>query len=286
MNNGAKNIVTRVIDLVMKCLLVVIMVFPFYWMVITAFKTQKESMIFPPTLIPSHITPPEAELTIAGNPFRQFLNTVTFGLFFKNSLIIALSVVLLQFIVVVPAAYGFAKYNFRCKNLFFAFVLLGFMLPQQITFAPSYLMFNKVGLLNSYAPMIIPFIGNAFGIFLLRQYFLQIPQEIIEAARLDDASEWKIIVRIMIPMARTAISSIGLLSFISSWNSYFWPLVMTSNNTYRTLPIGVTLLTGSEGASQWPIVMAGNLMMVLPILVVYGFASGKIRKAFVYSGIK
>ena len=90
---------------------------------------------------------------------------------------------------------------------------------------------------------------------------------IIEAARLDDASEWKIIVRIMIPMARTAISSIGLLSFISSWNSYFWPLVMTSSNTYRTLPIGVTLLTGSEGASQWPIVMAGNLMMVLPILL-------------------
>ena len=268
MNNGAKNIVTRVIDLVMKCLLVVIMVFPFYWMVITAFKTQKESMIFPPTLIPSQIT---------FESFSTVMEKIPFGLFFKNSLIIALSVVLLQFIVVVPAAYGFAKYNFRCKNLFFAFVLLGFMLPQQITFAPSYLMFNKVGLLNSYAPMIIPFIGNAFGIFLLRQYFLQIPQEIIEAARLDDASEWKIIVRIMIPMARTAISSIGLLSFISSWNSYFWPLVMTSNNTYRTLPIGVTLLTGSEGASQWPIVMAGNLMMVLPILVVYGFASGKIR---------
>ena len=277
MNNGAKNIVTRVIDLVMKCLLVVIMVFPFYWMVITAFKTQKESMIFPPTLIPSQIT---------FESFSTVMEKIPFGLFFKNSLIIALSVVLLQFIVVVPAAYGFAKYNFRCKNLFFAFVLLGFMLPQQITFAPSYLMFNKVGLLNSYAPMIIPFIGNAFGIFLLRQYFLQIPQEIIEAARLDDASEWKIIVRIMIPMARTAISSIGLLGFISSWNSYFWPLVMTSNNTYRTLPIGVTLLTGSEGASQWPIVMAGNLMMVLPILVVYGFASGKIRKAFVYSGIK
>ena len=277
MNNGAKNIVTRVIDLVMKCLLVVIMVFPFYWMVITAFKTQKESMIFPPTLIPSQIT---------FESFSTVMEKIPFGLFFQNSLIIALSVVLLQFIVVVPAAYGFAKYNFRCKNLFFAFVLLGFMLPQQITFAPSYLMFNKVGLLNSYAPMIIPFIGNAFGIFLLRQYFLQIPQEIIEAARLDDASEWKIIVRIMIPMARTAISSIGLLSFISSWNSYFWPLVMTSNNTYRTLPIGVTLLTGSEGASQWPIVMAGNLMMVLPILVVYGFASGKIRKAFVYSGIK
>ena len=276
MNNGAKNIVTRVIDLVMKCLLVVIMVFPFYWMVITAFKTQKESMIFPPTLIPSQIT---------FESFSTVMEKIPFGLFFKNSLIIALSVVLLQFIVVVPAAYGFAKYNFRCKNLFFAFVLLGFMLPQQITFAPSYLMFNKVGLLNSYAPMIIPFIGNAFGIFLLRQYFLQIPQEIIEAARLDDASEWKIIVRIMIPMARTAISSIGLLSFISSWNSYFWPLVMTSNNTYRTLPIGVTLLTGSEGASQWPIVMAGNLMMVLPILVVYGFASGKIRKACVYSGI-
>jgi sn-glycerol 3-phosphate transport system permease protein len=277
MNNGGKNIVIRIVDLVMKCLLIVVMVFPFYWMVITAFKTQKEAMVFPPTLIPNQITL---------ESFQTVMEKIPFGLFFKNSLIIAVSVVLLQFIVVVPAAYGFAKYNFKLKGLFFAFVLLGFMLPQQITFAPSYLMFNKMGLLNSYAPMVIPFIGNAFGIFLLRQYFLQIPQEIIEAARLDDASEWKIIVRIMIPMARTAISSIGLLSFISSWNSYFWPLVMTSSNTYRTLPIGVTLLTGSEGASQWPIVMAGNLMMVLPILAVYAFASGKIRKAFVYSGIK
>lgn len=277
MNNGGKNIVIRIVDLVMKCLLIVVMVFPFYWMVITAFKTQKEAMVFPPTLIPNQITL---------ESFQTVMEKIPFDLFFKNSLIIAVSVVLLQFIVVVPAAYGFAKYNFKLKGLFFAFVLLGFMLPQQITFAPSYLMFNKMGLLNSYAPMVIPFIGNAFGIFLLRQYFLQIPQEIIEAARLDDASEWKIIVRIMIPMARTAISSIGLLSFISSWNSYFWPLVMTSSNTYRTLPIGVTLLTGSEGASQWPIVMAGNLMMVLPILAVYAFASGKIRKAFVYSGIK
>lgn len=277
MNNGGKNIVIRIVDLVMKCLLIVVMVFPFYWMVITAFKTQKEAMVFPPTLIPNQITL---------ESFQTVMEKIPFGLFFKNSLIIAVSVVLLQFIVVVPAAYGFAKYNFKLKGLFFAFVLLGFMLPQQITFAPSYLMFNKMGLLNSYAPMVIPFIGNAFGIFLLRQYFLQIPQEIIEAARLDDASEWKIIVRIMIPMARMAISSIGLLSFISSWNSYFWPLVMTSSNTYRTLPIGVTLLTGSEGASQWPIVMAGNLMMVLPILAVYAFASGKIRKAFVYSGIK
>lgn len=277
MNNGGKNIVIRIVDLVMKCLLIVVMVFPFYWMVITAFKTQKEAMVFPPTLIPNQITL---------ESFQTVMEKIPFGLFFKNSLIIAVSVVLLQFIVVVPAAYGFAKYNFKLKGLFFAFVLLGFMLPQQITFAPSYLMFNKMGLLNSYAPMVIPFIGNAFGIFLLRQYFLQIPQEIIEAARLDDASEWKIIVRIMIPMARTAISSIGLLSFISSWNSYFWPLVMTSSNTYRTLPTGVTLLTGSEGASQWPIVMAGNLMMVLPILAVYAFASGKIRKAFVYSGIK
>ena len=163
---------------------------------------------------------------------------------------------------------------------------MGFMIPQQVTIVPVDLMFSKAGILQSFWPQILPFIANAFGIFLLRQYFMQIPEEIIEAARLDDASEPMIILKIMIPMARTAIFTIGLLSFISSWNSYFWPLIMTTKDTFRTLPIGVAMLNSQEGGRLWHVLMAGNMFLVVPILAVYLIANKQIRKAFAYSGIK
>ena len=130
-------------------------------------------------------------------------------------------------------------------------------------------------MLQSYWPQILPFIANAFGIFLLRQYFLQIPEEIIEAARMDNASEPKIIFSIMIPMAKTALLTIGLLSFISLWNSYFCPLA-----------VGVAMLKNVDSAIPWHMLMAGNLFLTCPILIAYAFANKQIRKAFVYSGIK
>jgi sn-glycerol 3-phosphate transport system permease protein len=160
------------------------------------------------------------------------------------------------------------------------------MIPQQLTFIPIYLMFSKAGVLQSYMPQILPFIANAFGIFLLRQYFMQIPEEIIEAARLDNAGETKIIFKIMMPMSRTAIVTIGLLSFISHWNSYFWPLIMTTKDTFRTLPIGVAFLTSQEAGHNWNVWMAGNMFLVVPILIVYFIANKHIRAAFAYSGIK
>ena len=160
------------------------------------------------------------------------------------------------------------------------------MIPQQITFLPVYFMFSKVKLLGTLLPLILPFISNPFGIFMLRQYFMQIPQEVIEAAKLDDASNMKIMFKVMMPMAKPALITIGLLSFISTWNNYFWPLIMTSSETLRTLPVGIAALKSSETLQMWHIIMAGNVVLVLPILIVYMLASQKIRNSFVYSGIK
>lgn len=260
-----------------KILMIFIIAYPFIWMMFTAFKPYKETTIYPPTLLPS-------TWTLEG--FKKAFEMIDVGLYLKNSITVSLSVLILQYLVIIPAAYAFARCKFRFKNFFFGIVLLGFMIPQQVTFVPVYLMFAKSGLLQSLIPQILPFISNAFGIFLLRQYFMQIPEEIIEAARLDNASEVKIILKIMIPMARTAIFTIGLLSFISSWNSYFWPLIMTTKDTYRTLPIGVAMLNSSEGGRLWNVLMAGNVILVVPILIVYLFANKQIRKAFAYSGIK
>lgn len=261
----------------LKLLLIFLIAYPFIWMVFTSFKPYKETTIYPPTLLPTHWTT---------EGYVKALEMVDVATFLKNSLIVSLTVLVLQYLVIVPAAYAFARCKFRFKGFFFGIVLLGFMIPQQVTFIPIYLMFSKAGLLQSLIPQILPFISHAFGIFLLRQYFMQIPEEIIEAARLDDAGELKIILRIMIPMARPAIFTIGLLSFISSWNSYFWPLIMTTKDAYRTLPIGVAMLNSQEGGRLWNVLMAGNMFLVVPILIVYLFANKQIRKAFAYSGIK
>ena len=250
---------------------------PIIWIVVTSFKPYAETTVYPPTLLPR-------QWTTEG--YVKALEMVDVWGFLKNSLVVSLSVLALQYLIIIPAAYAFARCKFRGKGFFFGIVLMGFMIPQQVTFVPVYLMFSKAGILQSFWPQILPFIANAFGIFLLRQYFMQIPEEIIEAARLDDASEPMIILKIMIPMARTAIFTIGLLSFISSWNSYFWPLIMTTKDTFRTLPIGVAMLNSQEGGRLWHVLMAGNMFLVVPILAVYLIANKQIRKAFAYSGIK
>lgn len=271
------HILGGALNAALKLLLIFLIAYPFIWMVFTSFKPYKETTIYPPTLLPTNWTT---------EGYVKALEMVDVATFLKNSLIVSLTVLVLQYLVIVPAAYAFARCKFRFKGFFFGIVLLGFMIPQQVTFIPIYLMFSKAGLLQSLIPQILPFISNAFGIFLLRQYFMQIPEEIIEAARLDDAGELKIILRIMIPMARPAIFTIGLLSFISSWNSYFWPLIMTTKDAYRTLPIGVAMLNSQEGGRLWNVLMAGNMFLVVPILIVYLFANKQIRKAFAYSGIK
>lgn len=132
----------------------------------------------------------------------------------------------------------------------------------------------------------ITIITNAFAIFLLRQYFMQVENELIEAAKLDGASEWRVILQIMMPMSKPALASIILFSFVGQWNEYFWPLVMTNADMYRTLPVAIAQLKEMEGMANWQIVMAGNAILVLPVLLVYLFASKQIMKSFAYSGIK
>lgn len=269
--------VRGVISAAFKLLVIFIVAYPFLWMVFTAFKPYRETITYPPTLLPTTWSLEGLKSCLAELDVRHFM---------KNSLVVSISVLILQYIVIIPAAYAFARVRFPGRSLLFGIVLLGFMIPQQVTFVPVYLIFSKAKALQSYWPQILPFVANAFGIFLLRQYFMQIPEEIIESARMDSASEPKIIFSIMIPMARTALFTIGLLSFISLWNSYFWPLIMTTKNTFRPLSVGVAMLKSVDASIPWHTLMAGNLFLTCPILIAYLFANKQIRKAFVYSGIK
>jgi len=269
--------VKRVVDGTLKLVILALFIFPFLWMIMTGFKSMNETMLFPPNFLPDALQWQNFADALRSGPFLQY---------FQNSVIITISIIITQFIVMIPASYAFAKYKFRGQKLLFSLILLAFMIPGQVTFIPIYLMMAEWKLIDTLLPQILPFLANAFGIFLLRQYFMQVPNEIIESARLDNASEFKIITKIMIPMSMPALATIALFSFVSHWNDYFWPLVMTDSMHVRPLTIGIAMLRATEGISNWHIIMAGNTMLVLPILLVYMFCSKQIVKAFVYSGIK
>ncbi|MDH8679346.1 carbohydrate ABC transporter permease [Fusibacter bizertensis] len=272
-----KPIMKKTIKLLINMLIIVIFFVPFYWMILTAFKTLEETVQFPPSFWVSH---PQWE------NFLVALKAIPFMKFTINSVVVSISVMLLQFLTVIPAAYAFARLKFKGKSLLFGTVLSTMMVPSQLVFLPIYLMFSKWGLINNYLSLILPFATSAFGIFMLRQSFMQVPEEILEAAKLDKASEFKTLTRIMLPAAKPTLVMLGLFSWISTWNDYFWPLVITTNDAVRTLPIGISSLRMVESGVTYHIVMAGNVLLIIPIIIVFLIAQKQIIRAFTYTGEK
>ncbi|WCK54902.1 carbohydrate ABC transporter permease [Aneurinibacillus sp. Ricciae_BoGa-3] len=258
-------------------LVALIFLFPFVWMILTSVKSLVETTVFPPKWIPS---------TFHWENFAQAWQAGPFMTYFINSVLVTLSILILQLLTGIPAAYAFARFKFKGAQILFGLTLIALMIPPQITFLPVFIQMSGWGLINTYAPLILPYAASGFGIFMLRQTFKQVPEEVIEAARLDQASEWKILWKIMVPMARPVLVTFGLFSFIYHWNDYFWTLVMTNQDMVRTLPVGIARLKSSEGGVAWNVVMAGNMILVVPILIAFFFAQRQIIKAFVYSGVK
>ena len=263
---------------IFKITVALLFMFPFYWMFIPAFKTYTEAIRTPPTLWPVNFT--------FDNFINIFQKEVSFGRYFYNSVVVTASVIVIQLLVMVPAAYAFSKRNFPGKGILFGIVLVAFMIPGQVTYIPIYLMMAKAKMIASLWPQILPFGANAFGIFMLRQAFKQIPDELVESARLDSASEVQIMTRIMLPMAKSSMGTIAMFSFVSHWNAYFWPLVMTNNDKYRPLTMYIEKIKDLEYGLIWNHIMAANVILVVPVLIIFFFCSKKIIKAFGYSGIK
>ena len=269
--------VSRIGRWAVNILLVLVFFFPFFWMASSSLKTLGETMQFPPTLLP-------------GEPqwsnYDGAISSIPFGKYLLNSVIVTLAVLALQTVTVVPAAYAFSQYRFRGRGFLFGVTLVTMMVPAQLVFLPLFVLFAKMQMINTYWSLILPFATSAFNIFMLRQTFNQMPAELIEAARLDGASEFKIIVRLFLPMAKATLVTCALLTFISTWNDYFWPLVLTTNDAVRTLPVGVASMRASESGINYHLLMAANVLLCLPIMVVYLFANKHIIKAFSYIGDK
>ncbi|PZM64560.1 carbohydrate ABC transporter permease [Paenibacillus dendritiformis] len=248
--------------------------FPFLWMLVTAFKSKPEVLQFPPTWIPQEWR---------WDNFAAAWNSGPFGRYVLNNVIVAVSILALQLLTGIPAAYAFARFRFKGRGLLFSLVLLALMIPSQVVFLPIYVQMSGWNLINTLWALILPFGASAFGIFLIRQAFMQIPEDMMEAARLDHATEWTIMWRIAVPMGKPAVTTFALFSLIYHWNDYFWPLIMTNQAAMRTLPVGIAMLKETEGISAWNVLMAGNLMLVVPALLLFVLAQRHIMEAFVYS---
>ena len=249
--------------------------FPFFWMLSGSVKPLGESRTDPPTILPKH-----ASL----DAFRKLFTDLDFGTYLKNTVII----VLIDFVGVLlmaMAGYAFAKMRFRGRGPLFALVLATMMVPTQITMIPTYLLLNGVHLTNTLVGIAFPTLVSAFSIFLFRQFMATIPSEILEAARMDCASEFYIFFRIVIPLSKPILAVQAVLTFIAGWNSFLWPLILADDQSKYTLAVGLSLLN-QETSVNPPLQMAGAALMILPILVVFAVLQKHIIRGFTMSGLR
>lgn len=272
-----KSFVSKPVRVLVNLLLFLIFFIPFYWMILTSIKTLGQTLKTPP-------------LFWVDNPqwanFARAYSAIPFLHMLKNSVVVAVTTLACQAITVIPAAYAYARFQFKLNGLLFGITLATMMIPGQLIFLPVFLLLSKMGLINNYLSLILPSATSAFGIFMLRQNFKQVPQELIEAARLDKAGEFRLLTRVMLPIARPTLVTLAMLTFIGSWNDYFWPLVFTTTDAVRTLPVGISALAKTENGISYHILMAGNVLLIAPVLVAFIFAQKQIIKAFTYMGDK
>jgi multiple sugar transport system permease protein len=261
--------------LVSGCLVTLV---PFVWMVLGSFKSSREIIRIPPTLWPENPTLASYQ-TILNDP------KLPLGRFYLNSFIVAGSQVLMILFTSSLAGFVFAKYRFFGKSTLFGFILATMMIPAQVTMIPGYLMLARLGLIDSLWGLIVPSAVDAFGIFLMKQFIEGLPSELMDAARIDGASEWGIYWRIILAQIGPALATLGILSFMGSWNSYLWPLIVITTHERRTLPILLTWYTSVHG-SRTDLEMAAGVLVVLPILFVYTFLQRWIVQGIALTGFK
>jgi sn-glycerol 3-phosphate transport system permease protein len=234
--------------------------FPCLWMLVTSVKPLAEIVEQPAGLLPTQVTfDAYAEVFRSVPVLRQTLVTA----------FVAAAIASLQIALALPAGYALGKLRFRGQRAAWGLVLACLLVPEQVTFVPVFLLLAKVGLVNTLAALVLPFAASAFGIFLVRQALQAVPDEIIEAARLDGASEHVIVYRILAPLVAPTLAAFALVSFVFHYNDYFWPLVMTTDESVRTLPLGVALLREPGTGVRWHVVMAGSVILSLPMLALF-----------------
>lgn len=258
-------------------LAVVFICAPLAWMGLASLKTRQEIYTLPISWLPE---------AFRWENYRQAWTAVPFDRFFINSLITTLAGSALELVNGVVTAYALVFLRFPRKDIVFLFVIAALMVPAQVTLIPNYVLVADLGWVNTYQGIIIPGAAVAFGTFLLRQQFLTIPREVVEAARMDGAGHFALLWRIVLPMSRPTLVTFALISVVSKWNEYLWPLLVVNSERMLTLPVGLTQLQNSEGQTEWGVVMAGAVLVVTPVLALFLWAQRHIIEGLTAGSVK
>jgi multiple sugar transport system permease protein len=254
-----------------------VMVVPFLWMLMTSVKPEGEVRSVPPTWWPE---------TFTLENYEALFTRLDFPTYFINSVIVALAVTAGNVLFGTMLGYALAKLSFPGKRLVFGLVLGTLMIPGVVTFVPLFVLTTNMGLTNTLPGMFLPFLAAPFGVFLMRQYILALPDELIQAARVDGAGELRIFFSIIMPLCGPAMATLGILSFLGSWNNFLWPLVVAQTEDKYTLPVALALYSVGQNATQYGLLLAGAVVVVIPVVAVFLALQRYILQGIAMTGIK
>ncbi|MEU0072958.1 carbohydrate ABC transporter permease [Streptomyces sp. NPDC006332] len=250
---------------------------PFAWMFLGSIKPTGEIVAHPSTWLPQ-------TLTFAN--FEQLLSKQNFALYFVNSAVVALACVLGNLLFCSMAAYAFAKIDFSGKRLLFGLVLTMLIIPGVTTFVPLFVLVSNMGLSNTYLGLILPFLVTPFGVFIMRQFIQDIPDSLVEAARLDGASDMRIFLRVILPLTRPALATLAILTFLGQWNNFLWPLVIAQTDDHYTLPVALALFSVGANSTNYGLLLAGAVAVVAPIILLFLALQKHFVQGIANTGIK
>ena len=266
----------KIILTILSIFVGLLIIFPLLYALSLSFMSQTEMTKYPHKIIPS---------TLTLDNFKAALNTVPLLKFIANSFIVSICVTVGQVITASLAAYAFAFYDFKGKNLLFLMVLSTMMIPAETTVISNFLTVSSWGWNDSLQVLIVPFLTSAMGIFLMRQFYLTIPKEIKEASKIDGCGNIKFLFRILIPISKPAIASLSIYVFINTWNQYLWPLLTINNGNNRTVQIGISMLQYSEG-SNYSVVLAGAILILIPSVFIFLLGQKQLVKGMTAGAVK
>lgn len=275
---GGRNRVGKIVTYIILLALAAMMLFPFLWLISSSLKTQLDIFAYPPEWVPN---PPVWNNYVEAMTFRPF------GTYLRNSLVIAALNVTAVVLSSSLCAYGFARIRFKGRDFWFSVVIATILLPNIVTLVPQFIIFTRLGWVDTILPLTVPlfFGGGAFNIFLLRQFFRSIPEELADAARIDGCSEFGIYWRIMLPLSKPALITVGIFTFLASWNDLLAPLVYLRSPDTFTVAVGLAQFRGAL-VSRWDLQMAAAVVMIVPVIILFFFAQRYFIKGIVMTGLK
>lgn len=252
------------------------MIFPFVWMFLSAFKTDADIYAYPPRWLPSHWRVEN---------FIDVFRIIPFARYYLNSVFVTSMITLGQLLLSILAAYSFARLRFPLKSTIFILAIATLIMPFEVLMIPTFIIVHRLGWLDTYQGLIVPFLFNGFSIFFLKQFFEAVPKDLEDAAKIDGCGYLGILIHVILPNTKPAVGTITLFTFLTHWRSYIWPLIITNTTRMRTLPIGLKYFIG-EGGEQYHLMMAAACMAILPVLIVYIVAERQFVKSMTFTGLK